>query len=271
MPEEVIEEEPKAKAKPKTKAKSKVSDSNKATKEELLQYLTEEEYTDKILEIFNSYKTRVAINNGLSKEFRDSQKSSAIYKKLKVLLKESRSHRGGIRSSGKGGSRKRCDTVCDFPEKFHMFELISFFHNGEVGGNVHIKALDIAELSDCGNHFPLDVSADGQSERFSQSRPYRRSSEEHDFLFGVDYRAPDVGDVTLFIERAHGAGNDALSAIHAGRMRQRNVVRRTYGFGVSPVFRTYRTYRLIGAGRNAPCTHNAFAVIPSRPKPTDRR
>ncbi len=88
VPEEVIDEEPKAKAKPKTKAKSKVSDSNKATKEELLQYLTEEEYTDKILEIFNSYKTRVAINNGLSKEFRDSQKSSAIYKKLKVLLKE---------------------------------------------------------------------------------------------------------------------------------------------------------------------------------------
>lgn len=85
---EASEEELKTKTKPKTKGKSKVSDSNKATKEELLQYLTEEEYSDKILEIFNSYKTRVAINNGLSKEFRDSQKSSAIYKKLKVLLKE---------------------------------------------------------------------------------------------------------------------------------------------------------------------------------------
>lgn len=75
-------------SRPKAKSKSKISDSNKATKEELLQYLTEEEYSDKILEIFNSYKTKVAINNGLSKEFRDSQKSSAIYKKLKVLLKE---------------------------------------------------------------------------------------------------------------------------------------------------------------------------------------
>lgn len=85
---ETVEEEPKPKAKPKAKGKSKVSDSNKATKAELLQYLTEEEYSDKILEIFNSYKTRVAINNGLSKEFRDSQKSSAIYKKLKGLLKE---------------------------------------------------------------------------------------------------------------------------------------------------------------------------------------
>lgn len=79
-------EEPKPKAR--TKSKSKVADTDKATKEELLQYLTEEEYSDKILEIFNSYKTRVAINNGLSKEFRDSQKSSAIYKKLKTLLKE---------------------------------------------------------------------------------------------------------------------------------------------------------------------------------------
>lgn len=81
-----VVEDPKPKTK--TKSKSKVADTDKATKEELLQYLTEEEYSDKILEIFNSYKTRVAINNGLSKEFRDSQKSSAIYKKLKTLLKE---------------------------------------------------------------------------------------------------------------------------------------------------------------------------------------
>lgn len=83
---DTVAEESKPKAK--TKSKSKVADVDKATKEELLQYLTEEEYSDKILEIFNSYKTRVAINNGLSKEFRDSQKSSAIYKKLKTLLKE---------------------------------------------------------------------------------------------------------------------------------------------------------------------------------------
>lgn len=84
------EPEPAEKKAKKTKSnnKSKVSDDNKATKEELLEYLTEEEYSDRILEIFNSYKTKVAINNGLSKEFRDNQKSSAIYKKLKVLLKE---------------------------------------------------------------------------------------------------------------------------------------------------------------------------------------
>lgn len=85
---EAVEKKAETKQKTRTGGKSKVSDDNKATKEELLEYLTEDEYSDKILEIFNSYKTKVAINNGLSKEFRDNQKSSAIYKKLKGLLKE---------------------------------------------------------------------------------------------------------------------------------------------------------------------------------------
>ena len=58
------------------------------TKEELLNYLSNEEYSDRILEIINNYKTIRSIVNALDKEFRDSQKSGAIYKKLKPLLKE---------------------------------------------------------------------------------------------------------------------------------------------------------------------------------------
>ena len=60
----------------------------KATKDELGKYLTPEEYSDEILKIVNSYKTRTAINNALSKHFKYSEKSGAIYKKLKPLLKE---------------------------------------------------------------------------------------------------------------------------------------------------------------------------------------
>ena len=60
----------------------------KATKEELQKILSADEYSDRILEIINSFKTKQAINNGLSKEFKDSKKSGAIYKKLKPLLKE---------------------------------------------------------------------------------------------------------------------------------------------------------------------------------------
>lgn len=58
------------------------------TREEALQYLSEEEYSDEILEIVNSFKTKQAINNGLSKKYRDNKKSSEIYKKLKPLMKE---------------------------------------------------------------------------------------------------------------------------------------------------------------------------------------
>lgn len=58
------------------------------TREEMLQYLSEEEYSDEILEIVNSFKTKQAINNGLSKKYRDNKKSSEIYKKLKPLMKE---------------------------------------------------------------------------------------------------------------------------------------------------------------------------------------
>jgi hypothetical protein len=58
------------------------------TKAEVLQYLTPEEYEDDILNIINGYKTKQSISNYFAKHFRDSQKSSAIYKKLKPLLAE---------------------------------------------------------------------------------------------------------------------------------------------------------------------------------------
>lgn len=74
--------------KTKTSSKNNTKDITKATKEELLKVLSEEEYSERILEIINSYKSKQAISNGLSKEFKDSKKSGAIYKKIKPLLKE---------------------------------------------------------------------------------------------------------------------------------------------------------------------------------------
>ncbi len=66
----------------KTKAKTT------STKEEMLKYLPPEQYSDQLLQIFNSYKTKTAINNGFSKYYRDSGKASEVLKKLKPLLKE---------------------------------------------------------------------------------------------------------------------------------------------------------------------------------------
>lgn len=72
-----------AAAKPNSKSKSLGT----ANKKELLQYISDEEYSDNILAIINKYKTIVSIKNGFDKEYRDAKKSSALYKKVKPYLK----------------------------------------------------------------------------------------------------------------------------------------------------------------------------------------
>lgn len=86
-PKEARTKEIKKEAK-KAPPKKKMSVVKAATKEEMMKYLLPEEYEDGILEVFNSYKTKQAIYNGLSKAFKDSKKTGTIYKKLKSLMKE---------------------------------------------------------------------------------------------------------------------------------------------------------------------------------------
>lgn len=68
--------------------KSKVKESDIASIEEIKSLLTDEDEPDEVLKIFNQYKTKQAICNGMAKYFKDSKRVSAIYKKLKPLLKE---------------------------------------------------------------------------------------------------------------------------------------------------------------------------------------
>lgn len=70
------------------KKKSKVKASDLATIEEISKYLSKSDSPEEVLVIFNQYKTKQAICNGMSKKFKDSKRASAIYKKLKPLLKE---------------------------------------------------------------------------------------------------------------------------------------------------------------------------------------
>lgn len=81
--ETITKEKTKAAA-PKPVPKSK---SGLASKKELLKYITDEEYTDRILEIINKYKTKVSIKNGFDKEYRNTVVSSALYKKVRPYLK----------------------------------------------------------------------------------------------------------------------------------------------------------------------------------------
>lgn len=68
--------------------KSKVKENDIASIEEIKELLIEEDEPEEVLKIFNQYKTKQAICNGLAKYFKDSKRASAIYKKLKTLLKE---------------------------------------------------------------------------------------------------------------------------------------------------------------------------------------
>lgn len=80
VPEETKKAEPKEK-------KSKVSSKDLATLEEIKTLIGKNNEPAEVLKVFNQYKTKVAINNGLVKHFKDTKKVSEIYKKLKPLLK----------------------------------------------------------------------------------------------------------------------------------------------------------------------------------------
>ena len=77
-----------ASTKKKANKANKVKKSKTATLEEIKNVISDEEDPAEILEIFNRYKTKVEIMNGLAKKFKDSKKAGSIYKKLKPLLRE---------------------------------------------------------------------------------------------------------------------------------------------------------------------------------------
>lgn len=74
--------------KKKAAKKSKVASKDLATLSEISALVSEEENPSEVLSIINQYKTKSSIANGLSKLYKDTKKSSAVYKKLKPLLKE---------------------------------------------------------------------------------------------------------------------------------------------------------------------------------------
>ena len=76
-----------AKAKVKSKRKSKVDPNDLATLDELREVQISEDSLEEVLVIFNKFKTKQAIVNGLNKKFKDSKRTGDIYQKLKPLFK----------------------------------------------------------------------------------------------------------------------------------------------------------------------------------------
>lgn len=71
-----------------SKKKSNIASSDLATLEEIKEVLSKKDAPEVVLGIFNTYKTRQAICNGISKHFRDNNKTSEVYRKLRPLMKK---------------------------------------------------------------------------------------------------------------------------------------------------------------------------------------
>ncbi|SES89811.1 hypothetical protein SAMN02910413_1165 [Pseudobutyrivibrio sp. C4] len=69
------------------KKKSKVSSKDIASLAEITALIGNNNEPNEVLTIFNKYKTKQAICNGMAKYFKDSKRTSDVYKKLKPLLK----------------------------------------------------------------------------------------------------------------------------------------------------------------------------------------
>ena len=114
-----------------------------------------------------------------------------------------------------GCEHRHCAALCDPLE-----ELICFFHDSEIGSNVHIEHLIAAESSDSSDHLALNVSTCGIAECFAECCSYGRSCEEYYLLIGICYSIPDLVGIVLLAESAYRTGNDTLTAAYAGNISE---------------------------------------------------
>ena len=159
--------------------------------------------------------------------------------------------RGAAR--GKHGHRfARFDAVDKFAR---------LFHNGKVGGHVHIEHRMGIESADRRDHFSLYVRAHGQIERFAQRRAHGRRGKEYDFFRRVGKGVPYVVDIAALGKGAYGAGDDALSAAHAGGFGKGQIERASDMHVESSADGADCIHRLFLARRHAAHAVDALVVI----------
>jgi len=102
-------------------------------------------------------------------------------------------------------------------------QLVSFFHDREVGSNVHVEDVNVAQSSDSSDHLALNVSTNRVAELFAQSSSDRRSGEEYDLLLGICDSVPNLLLAALLGKSANRAGYDTLTAAYASGRCQRHI------------------------------------------------
>ena len=85
------------------------------------------------------------------------------------------------------------------------------FHDGEVGGEVHVVDAVEAEALDSGDHLAFNVGAGLVAEAFAEGSSDRRSGADSDVLCRVGDGVENLLRVVLLVEGADRAGDDTLT------------------------------------------------------------
>ena len=105
-------------------------------------------------------------------------------------------------------------------------ELGRLLDDGQVSGHVHVVHTLKAQRLDCRDHLAFHIGSRLVAEALADLGAHGRSSADQDVLLGISQRLKHLIGIVTLIECAHGAGNDALSAVDAGGGLQRRFKRR---------------------------------------------
>ena len=136
----------------------------------------------------------------------------------------------GDPSGAAGGNHRQYAAVLDAVD-----QLGALLHNGKVRAEIGIEYLVKAQAAHGGHHFAGNAGADGQAKFLAQGGADGGRGLNADDLFRIGQGGPYFIDFALFMQRAYGAGFNALAAVHTGAVRQGFAEGRAYR-GVKAAF-----------------------------------
>ena len=79
-----------------------------------------------------------------------------------------------------------------------LYQLMCFFNNGKVSGDVHVEDAVYTQTANCGHHLSFYIGADGQVKTFAKRSANGGRGEEHNFLLRVADGIPHLVDLAFF-------------------------------------------------------------------------
>ena len=155
------------------------------------------------------------------------------------------------------GHKRELAAVLDAVKK-----LCSLFKNCKVSGEVHVVYAVKAESLESSNHLAFHVCAGFVAEAFADCCTNGRSAADSNVLCGIADCVEDLLGVVLFVDRADGAGNNALTAVDAGCFSE-VLFERAADLGVvTAVYSADGTDALeLVAGSNAAAAEDTLVVV----------